>query len=629
MAKDNEKEILEEKLEDKDTEVSPKEAKKLAKLEAKQKKADDKIDELSDQIDKLREDIKNQPDQKAKNKLRKQRDELIAQREGIYTSKDGMTIPMSKKNKNIIKSVIAIVLIAVLLCVYIVTGAARHGLLSYFGVPQDTLTAYTITDGDGNSHNIKVSTYNYYFAVEYNNLRQKKSTYSQYSSQYGLDLSSMNLNVDFEKKLSKQTTTNDDGKTVTWAQYIDDEVKDNIKSTYSYYYEAVKANNGKEPSITDDQKKELQETLDKYESSAKEAGYALDGYLKAAMGKGVDSALVKREMTIAYISDNYKNGLTDKYAEKGYSEDVYNTYKKEHKSDLLAVDVKYFECSSADDAKKFKKALKADGSNFAELAAKYSSSDWDKTANKDAVETTYYDMTRSTLKGLSAAIASADSEKDKNGNETYSNLDWLYSSDRKAGDVNTNQDITSVVYIIKPAHYPTTNTVNIRHILVTPYYTEKDSDDSSSSSKDATEATADQWKAAYKQAQTILKEYQKGKKTADSFGELAKKYSEDNNASKGGVYENVTPNQMVSTFDAWCFDSARKAGDVDIVKTKFGYHVMYFEKKNDMPTWKYNAQQAMAGEDSKSASDKIDSKYTSKTNSFGKYFFEIDTDIDS
>ena len=201
MAKDNEKEILEENLEDKDTEVSPKEAKKLAKLEAKQKKADDKIDELSDQIDKLREDIKNQPDQKAKNKLRKQRDELIAQREGIYTSKDGMTIPMSKKNKNIIKSVIAIVLIAVLLCVYIVTGAARHGLLSYFGVPQDTLTAYTITDGDGNSHNIKVSTYNYYFAVEYNNLRQKKSTYSQYSAQYGLDLSSMKLDVDFEKKL--------------------------------------------------------------------------------------------------------------------------------------------------------------------------------------------------------------------------------------------------------------------------------------------------------------------------------------------------------------------------------------------------------------------------------------------
>lgn len=555
---------------------------------------------------------------------------MIAQREGIYTSKDGMTIPMSKKNKNIVKSVVAIVLVAAILCVYIVTGAARHGLLSYFGVPQNNLTAFTVTDGDGESHNIKVSTYNYYFAVEYNNLKQTKSQYAQYSSQYGIDLSSMNLNVDFDKKFSQQTTTNDDGKTVTWAQYVEEEVKENIKSTYSYYYEAVKANNGKEPSIKDSQKEELQDTLDQYESSAKESGYTLDGYLKAAMGKGINSALVKREMTIAYISDNYKNGLTDEYAEKGYSEDVYNTYKKEHKSDLLAVDVKYFECSSADDAKKFKKALKADGSNFAELAAKYSSTDWDKKVNKDAVETTYYDMTQATFKGLSAAIATADSEKDKDGNETYSNLDWLYSSDRKAGDVNTNQDITSVVYVIKPAHYPTTSTVNIRHILVTPYYTEKDSESSSSSSsKDATEATDEQWNAAYKQAQTILKEYQNGKKTADSFGELAKKYSEDSNADDGGVYENVTPNQMVATFNEWCFDSGRKAGDVAIVKTKFGYHVMYFEKKNDMPTWKYNAQQAMASEDSKSASDKIDSKYTISTNSFGKYFFEIDTDIDS
>ena len=121
----------------------------------------------------------------------------------------------------------------------------------------------------------------------------------------------------------------------------------------------------------------------------------------------------------------------------------------------------------------------------------------------------------------------------------------------------------------------------------------------------------------------------KEKETYSKTLKLYKKYSEDNNASDGGVYENVTPNQMVSTFDAWCFDSARKAGDVGIVKTKYGYHVMYFEKKNDMPTWKYNAQQAMAEEDSKSASDKIDSKYTSKTNPFGKYFFEIDTDIDS
>ena len=60
------------------------------------------------------------------------------------------------------------------------------------------------------------------------------------------------------------------------------------------------------------------------------------------------------------------------------------------------------------------------------------------------------------------------------------------------------------------------------------------------------------------------------------FGELAKDNSADSNASDGGIYENVVPNQMVSTFNAWCFDSKRKEGDTAIVQTEYGYHIMYF-----------------------------------------------------
>lgn len=33
---------------------------------------------------------------------------------------------------------------------------------------------------------------------------------------------------------------------------------------------------------------------------------------------------------------------------------------------------------------------------------------------------------------------------------------------------------------------------------------------------------------------------------------------------------------MVNSFSAWCFDSSRKAGDTAIVKSDFGYHIMYF-----------------------------------------------------
>ena len=33
---------------------------------------------------------------------------------------------------------------------------------------------------------------------------------------------------------------------------------------------------------------------------------------------------------------------------------------------------------------------------------------------------------------------------------------------------------------------------------------------------------------------------------------------------------------MVTEFEDWCFDPARKVGDCEIIATTYGYHVMYF-----------------------------------------------------
>lgn len=61
----------------------------------------------------------------------------------------------------------------------------------------------TVSNKEGSEKaKIKVATYNYYFALTYNNLRTRQQQYSQ----YGLDPKQYNLDVDFDKKLSKQTT---------------------------------------------------------------------------------------------------------------------------------------------------------------------------------------------------------------------------------------------------------------------------------------------------------------------------------------------------------------------------------------------------------------------------------------
>lgn len=583
---------------------------KLAKLEAKYDKAYDRKDALAEQIESLRKDILNEPDQKKKNKLRSKRDALINERDSIIITEDTVKIPMAPKTKKIITAVIAIIVVIALIFTYVATGFVRKGIAATLGWPQKTFTAYTLTDADGEKHDIKVNTYNYYFALYYNNLQSTVSSYKQ----YGIDLDEANMNVDFDKKLSEQTRT-EDGKTTTWLEYVQEQVEDSIKDTYANYYKAVKENKGKDPEITDDQKKEIKDALKSYKESAHKYGYTVSGYIEAAMGHGVTKDVFVREATISYIAENYESDHKNDSDAKTYTDKELNAYKKKNKSKLQSVDIKMFECDSEDDAKAFKKALKADGSNFAALASKYSSDDFDKKANKNSQETTYNDMARSTMEGLSVAISTADDDK------KYPGLDWLYSSDRKAGDVR--QDSTTVVYVVKPVYMSDAKTVNVRHILIAPE--SSNSSDDSSSSTSAKNCTDKEWAAAEKKAKSILAKYNSGDKTSKSFAKLAKSNSSDGNASNGGLYENVIPNQMVPTFNAWCFDSSRKAGDVGIVKTEYGYHIMYFEGKNDQAVWQYIAQQKLAADDTQKEHDSI----TLKKNWFGSRYLEIDTDIDA
>ena len=65
--------------------------------------------------------------------------------------------------------------------------------------------------------------------------------------------------------------------------------------------------------------------------------------------------------------------------------------------------------------------------------------------------------------------------------------------------------------------------------------------------------------------------------TEEHFAELAQQKSSDTGSSaNGGLYENVAPGQMVEAFNDWIFDTSRKAGDVGIVETDYGCHLMYF-----------------------------------------------------
>ncbi len=86
-------------------------------------------------------------------------------------------------------------------------------------------------------------------------------------------------------------------------------------------------------------------------------------------------------------------------------------------------------------------------------------------------------------------------------------------------------------------------------------------------------------------AEALLAEWESGEATEDSFAALANERSEDPGSNtNGGLYEGVYPGEMVDTFNDWCFDESRKAGDTGIVETSYGVHVMYFSG-NAGPMW--------------------------------------------
>ncbi len=146
--------------------------------------------------------------------------------------------------------------------------------------------------------------------------------------------------------------------------------------------------------------------------------------------------------------------------------------------------------------------------------------------------------------------------------------------------------------------------VNVRHILIEP---EKDEDGSISD---------DAWTAAEEKAQQILDEWQAGDADEESFGELANTYSTDGGSNtNGGLYEDVYPGQMVTEFNDWCFDASRKPGDTSIVKTSFGYHVMYFVSFTDTYYYKTVAEQELRYSEYSDYINNLVSQYTSSLTS--------------
>lgn len=124
--------------------------------------------------------------------------------------------------------------------------------------------------------------------------------------------------------------------------------------------------------------------------------------------------------------------------------------------------------------------------------------------------------------------------------------------------------------------------ISMRHILIIPEGgTEEDG---------KTVWTDEQWEACRVEAQALLDQWVADGATEDGFDQLAREKSEDpGSADEGGLYEGLNDEtEFVEPFKNWYLESGRQAGDYGLVKTYYGYHLMYFSGYE--PEWEYHCR---------------------------------------
>ena len=170
-------------------------------------------------------------------------------------------------------------------------------------------------------------------------------------------------------------------------------------------------------------------------------------------------------------------------------------------------------------------------------------------------------------------------------NASYSDTatgNWIFDDSRTDGDAEVLEvGSTYYVAVFHKRYQETSDTVDVRHILIMPENGTKASDEEGYE-EEQTQLKAD----ARTKAEEILAKWKAGDETEDSFIQLAEEYSDDSSKYTGGLISNISvDSSLVESFKNWALDPARKAGDTDVVDSTYGSHVMYFVGTG-LPAWK-------------------------------------------
>ena len=425
------------------------------------------------------------------------------------------------------------------------------------GVLERSATAITV-DGE----NYTAAQMNYYYYGIKNSIIN-----SGYSSFYGIDTSVAmdKQNMSDTAKMLLQVTDEGD---ITWDQFFRD------YATRQLSVQVMGA--------------EVNEVIDNITAGAKEQGYTLKSYLKLAYGSTMTVSTFKKMMTLEEVATHYMQHYQE---ELSYTESQLEEYYQANSSDFDVASYEYIYFKGTADS-----TTDADGNTVQPTEAASAAA---KTAAAEAAAAALERYQA----GESLSVIAADYEStgsyssvDAGSNNGSALSTWVFDKARTSGEsAVVTDDPNSYVVVFHSVGRQEYKTVDVRHIL---FQVSTSDLDSSSDTYDTDLATRKD--EARAKAEDALAQWQANGGTEDAFAALANELSDDTGSNtNGGLYTKITKGQMVSEFNDWCFDPARKSGDTGIVYNEgsyTGYHVMYFVGE-DVPAWQVSVENAMSSND--------------------------------
>ncbi|MBR2464270.1 MAG: hypothetical protein IKB41_02410 [Clostridia bacterium] len=437
-----------------------------------------------------------------------------------------------------------------------------------------------------------------------------------------------------EQNYSKKTDTATGVTTiVTWFDYFADQAAASVEQILVLCEQA----NSLGITLVDEEISEIDNFMQTLDLFAAYSGYTTEEYLCVMYGKDVCKKDVRAmlelitlaEKTVQYKMDNLEQGI---------SEERLAEYYESHKADLdiyvdfisytfvtefipvaeteIDADIKNEELYNKyqTDKQKYESRIQAlerctTAKEFCDLLIEYLKEDGatDLEAVNKQSEAHHYNYQKDS-KHFDFEDRLFDTQNPVNANDifTIKNTDREPREEKEVDDnrvkytYNSANASYTVCFVLKPVHRDEAYLKNVGHILFktetfknlnhTLYLTGKTKELAQSLLDEGQIISAENMAKAL--IELMIQEgdliasttedgeayYYMDKHIFEAYGE---EYTEDSNV----FYENVKRGDMVAAFDEWIYDINRISNEVSLIKTSYGYHIMFYDGETEQINW--------------------------------------------